>query len=118
MVINKLNLRMNNWPRKTERIKRLLAPFENRPNAFLSRPLDDQKFIIRTTFGWLDNLFTNTKSPARYRRKLESMSTFDKIALEKKIMKFIKHAIINTPFSWVACPKNEEWYLYATLRIE
>ena len=107
---------MNGWPRKTERVKRLLAPFENKPNAFLERPIEDQKFIIRTTFSWLDNLFSNTKSSARYRRKVLAMNLSDKIALERKVMKFVKHAITNTPFSWVTCPKSEEWYLYASLR--
>lgn len=107
---------MNNWPRKTDRLTRLLAPFENKPNEFLKKPLEDQKFIIRTTFIWLDGLFTNTKSAASYRRKVAHMTLRDKMSLERKIMRFVKHAITNTPFSWVTCPKNEEWYLYAALR--
>ena len=107
---------MSGWPRKTARIKRILDPFEHKPNVFLERPLEDQKFIIRTTFIWLDKLFTTTKSHGRYQRKLETMSLTEKISLEKKIINFVKGAIISAPFSWVNCPKDDEWYLYAALR--
>ena len=107
---------MTGWPRKTERLKRLLLPFLNNQEAFFERPLSDQKFIIRTTFAWLDTLFTPTKTPARYRRKVTQMAVAEKLALEKNIMKFVKSAIIGTPFSWVSCPKSEEWFLYAIIR--
>ena len=107
---------MADWPRKPDRIKRLLRPFENKPEEFFKRSIEDQKFIVRATFSWLDSLFNTSRTPARFRRKVAAMEITEKIALERKIMRFVKNAIISTPFSWVTCPKNEEWYTYAVFR--